>query len=403
MAQDFKIFRPFLCLALLAVFLPRTQSIASNLTIAVFPFSLLVPIESAASTAALAFRTSNIFDANFAVASPRAGIARVPTAVSKDLFHYRKEHIQLKEISYAPFALPSLKVFSAGANFLTVIPHGMQHMTKDILTTKIMKATKGSDIFAHKLRALRVLRGQICFFFLGCGSGGTRFSAADSSPSGSGGASTAAPGHQQSTAVRRFERSLARVQPLLQRYGYGAAFAAVMVEGMGIPTPGQTLLMASALEAAEGRMNIALILFLVTVAATLGNSIGYAIGRWGGRKALNKLNVNLQRQQRLENLFKRRGGVVILLARFLDGFRQLNGIVAGVLQMPWWTFTAYNIGGALLWTCSWGLGTYTLGRDIHFIAAFFHSHRTLLLALGAVAFVALLVYLLRTKKMTGVE
>jgi hypothetical protein len=42
----------------------------------------------------------------------------------------------------------------------------MQHVTEDILTTKITKATKGSDIFSHKLRALRVLRGQICFFFL---------------------------------------------------------------------------------------------------------------------------------------------------------------------------------------------------------------------------------------------
>jgi membrane protein YqaA with SNARE-associated domain len=119
----------------------------------------------------------------------------------------------------------------------------------------------------------------------------------------------------------------------LQRYGYGAAFAAVMVEGMGIPTPGQTLLMAGALEAAEGRMSIALLLILVTTAATVGNSIGYAIGRWGGRRALNKLNVNPQRQQRLDDLFKRRGGVVILLARFLDGLRQLNGIVAGVLQI----------------------------------------------------------------------
>jgi hypothetical protein len=45
-------------------------------------------------------------------------------------------------------------------------------MTKDILTTKITKATKGSDIIGHKLRALRALRGQICFFFFGCGSSG---------------------------------------------------------------------------------------------------------------------------------------------------------------------------------------------------------------------------------------
>jgi membrane protein DedA with SNARE-associated domain len=196
--------------------------------------------------------------------------------------------------------------------------------------------------------------------------------------------------------VRDFEHSLARVQPLLERYGYGAAFAAVMAEGMGVPTPGQTLLMASALEAATGRMNIALLLFLVTTAATVGNSIGYAIGRWGGRMALDKLRVNPERQQHLDDLFKRRGGMVILLARFLDGLRQLNGIVAGVLRMPWWTFTAYNVAGAVLWTSAWGLGTYYLGRDIHFIAAFFHRHRPLLLVVGATAFIALVVYLLRS-------
>jgi membrane protein DedA with SNARE-associated domain len=215
--------------------------------------------------------------------------------------------------------------------------------------------------------------------------------------------SAAASDDSQSVAVRDFEHSLTRVQPLLERYGYGAAFAAVMAEGMGIPTPGQTLLMASALEAAEGRMNITLVLFLVTVAAALGNGVGYAIGRWGGRAALDKLKVNPQRQQHLDDLFKRRGGVVILLARFLDGLRQLNGIVAGVLQMPWWTFTAYNVAGAVLWTCAWGLGTYYLGRDIHFIAAFFHRHRPLLLVLAAVACMALLVYLLRSKRVSSVE
>jgi membrane protein DedA with SNARE-associated domain len=222
------------------------------------------------------------------------------------------------------------------------------------------------------------------------------FSAVDSSPTGAGEAVTAAADHQQSAAMRRFERSLARVQPLLERYGYGAAFAAVMAEGVGIPTPGQTLLIAGAAEAAQGRMNIMLLLFLVTAAATLGNSVGYVIGRWGGRVALDKLRVNSRRQQYLADLFKRRGGMVILLARFLDGLRQLNGIVAGVLRMPWWTFTAYNVAGAFLWTCTWGLGTYYLGRDIHFIAAFFHQHRSLLLVLSAIVFVTLLVYLLRS-------
>ena len=200
------------------------------------------------------------------------------------------------------------------------------------------------------------------------------------------------------THLRRFERSLAKVRPLLDRYGYSAAFVAVLAEGMGIPTPGQTLLMASAVEAAAGRMNIVLLLFLVVTAAAVGNSIGYAIGRWGGRAVLERLNVNRQRQQYFDDLVKRRGGVVILFARFLDGLRQLNGIVAGLLRMPWWSFTAYNIAGAILWTCAWGLGTYYLDRNIRFIAAFLRRHAGLLYLLSAAAVIALLVYLLRSRK-----
>jgi len=202
----------------------------------------------------------------------------------------------------------------------------------------------------------------------------------------------------ESAAMRDFESSLAKAQPLLDRYGYGAVGLAVMVEGVGIPAPGQTLLMASALEAAAGRMNIALVLILVTLAAIVGNSIGYMIGRWGGRLVLDKFKVNPQRQQYLDDLFARRGGVVVLCARFLDGLRQLNGIVAGVLRMPWWSFTLYNIAGASLWTCGWGLGIYYVDRDIHGIAAFLHRHALTLYLLSAAALVGLLGYLLRSRK-----
>jgi len=202
--------------------------------------------------------------------------------------------------------------------------------------------------------------------------------------------------HQSSTG-RRFRRALAKVQPLIKRYGYWAAAGATLTEGMGIPAPGQTLLIASAFEASQGQMNIALLLLLVTTAAILGNSFGYMIGRWGGRIALNKLHVNPQRQEHLDNLFRRCGGLVIMLARFVDGLRQLNGIISGMLKMPWWTFTAYNVAGALLWTCVWGLGTYYLGRDIHFIAGFFHRHRQFLLILSLTALVALLGYLLSSR------
>jgi membrane protein DedA with SNARE-associated domain len=198
-----------------------------------------------------------------------------------------------------------------------------------------------------------------------------------------------------SQAGHGFQRALAEVRPLLDRYGYSAVFVAVLAEGVGIPAPGQTLLIASALEASSGRMRIAWVVALVFVAAVLGNSLGYALGRWCGRMALRKLRVNLEREQRLESWFTRRGGLLIVLGRFIEGLRQLNGIVAGVLQMPWWKFTVYNVAGGALWTLAWGLGTYHLGRDIRPIAALFHRHRSWLIILAVAAFAILLVYLLR--------
>jgi membrane protein DedA with SNARE-associated domain len=203
--------------------------------------------------------------------------------------------------------------------------------------------------------------------------------------------------HDADRVQKRFERYLAHAERLLQRYGYAAVATAVMAEGVGIPTPGQTLLMAGALEASKGRLNIAWLLFVATAAATAGNSMGYVIGRWGGRAVLKKLRVNTIRQQRFDEIFQRYGGLVVLLGRFVDGFRQLSGIIAGVTHMPWWRFTLYNVGGAILWTCAWGLGTYYLRKDIHIIAAVLYRHRWLLYALGMALVSFLLAVLLRSR------
>src|SRR5262252_10415312 len=98
---------------------------------------------------------------------------------------------------------------------------------------------------------------------------------------GAGEESRAQPDQTRAQGSRRFEHALARVQPLLDRYGYGAAVGAAMLEGVGIPAPGQTLLMAAALEASKGRRNIVVLVIWVAAAAAAGNSIGYAAGRWG--------------------------------------------------------------------------------------------------------------------------
>jgi membrane protein DedA with SNARE-associated domain len=165
--------------------------------------------------------------------------------------------------------------------------------------------------------------------------------------------------------LRDIEKGVARVEPWLQRYGYGAVFVAVGVEGFGIPAPGQTILEAgSAVSAsANARLRIGWILVVAFLAAALGNTLGYLIGRSGGRHLFLRLRIDPRHLDRIEGQFARYGGWLILFARFFDGPRQLNGIAAGILEMPWDRFTLYNLLGAALWVCFWGLGVYYL--DLH--------------------------------------
>lgn len=110
-------------------------------------------------------------------------------------------------------------------------------------------------------------------------------------------------------------------------------------------------------------MSIGWILLTTFLAASLGNSLGYLIGRSGGRELFHRFRIDPRHLDKVERGFERYGGWLIVFARFFDGPRQLNGIAAGILEMPWARFTLYNLVGAALWACFCGLGVYYL--DLH--------------------------------------
>lgn len=215
-------------------------------------------------------------------------------------------------------------------------------------------------------------------------------------------AATLAPGNAPSNRIDRLEHDLgeavARVQPVLDRYGYYVVFLTILVEGVGIPAPGQTMLIAAALTAAHGNLSLVWVLFWACLAAGLGNSLGYLLGRWGGRRLLARFRVRGDRLARLEEKFRRYGGAVVLVARWFDGLRQLNGIVAGILEMPWKIFTGFNLLGAILWTGVWGLGTFFLDKEMGAIHRALGQLGPYVVALTLLGFLALMVYLFRRGK-----
>lgn len=187
------------------------------------------------------------------------------------------------------------------------------------------------------------------------------------------------------------EHALAEAQPLLARWGVLAVFAAIFVEGMGIPAPGQTLLIAGALLAAKGEGSLAGVLGAAFAGSALGPLAGWAIGRFGGRAPLERMAG--ARLDRVESLFAKWGGALVGFGRFVDGLRQLSGIAAGALGMPFATAAAWSVVGALAWVATWGLGAWFLGHDIHGIASVFHRIRPVTLVATAIAAAALLAWI----------
>jgi membrane protein DedA with SNARE-associated domain len=184
--------------------------------------------------------------------------------------------------------------------------------------------------------------------------------------------------------------TLALVAPYVDRYGYAAIAGALLLESFGLPLPGEAMLIAGAALAAEGELHLAPLLLSAFLAAVLGDNIGFAIGRFGGRRLVvrygARIGITESRLASVESFFYRFGGEVVLLARFFAVVRQLNGIVAGTAGMRWWRFLAYNATGAALWVSAWGFGVYYFGQSLAHVVARVHG---LGYALGLLALVVI--------------
>jgi membrane protein DedA with SNARE-associated domain len=165
-----------------------------------------------------------------------------------------------------------------------------------------------------------------------------------------------------------FHASLLTIEPIVAHYGYAAIFAMVALEALGMPVPGESGLIGSALLAARGDLSIGGVLACVWSGAVLGDSIGYLIGRLAGRALIvrfgSRVGLTEERLARVEELFRRRGAAIVITARFVVVLRQLNGIVAGTVKMPWPKFLLANAAGGLLWTLAWGLGAYFAAESL---------------------------------------
>jgi len=185
---------------------------------------------------------------------------------------------------------------------------------------------------------------------------------------------------------------LAGLAPLLDHYGYLALGGLILVEDFGVPAPGETILIAASVYAGTGRLNIVAVGIIAVLAAVVGDNIGYAIGRFGGHALVLRYGkyvlLTEERLDKAERFFRRYGGEIVVVARFIEGLRQLNGIIAGIAEMPWRRFLAFNTLGATLWVGVWSAVGYLAGDHIGAIYSAVTRYSLYVLIAVAVLFAA---------------
>jgi len=148
--------------------------------------------------------------------------------------------------------------------------------------------------------------------------------------------------------------------------GYSVVFALIAIETMGIPVPGETALIAAALLAHDGEMDIVPLVALAAAAAIVGDNVGFAIGRKGGRRLFEMPGpFHAQRLAALdagEPFFKRHGPKAVFLGRWVAGLRIASAWLAGMNRMEWPRFLFWNALGGICWAASISLGIYLLGH-----------------------------------------
>jgi membrane protein DedA with SNARE-associated domain len=176
---------------------------------------------------------------------------------------------------------------------------------------------------------------------------------------------------------------------LLHAYGYATVGIVIGLESIGMPLPGETLLITAAvLAATTPQLNIILVVSCAVLGAIIGQMAGYLIGRLVGFQLLRRYGHTIGLTDRRlaygRALFRRHGVKVIIVSRFVVVLRTLAALLAGANRMPWPGFVLANVLGSAAWASLYGFGAYGLGHEAKHLAG------PAAIAVGAIAAAALL-------------
>jgi membrane protein DedA with SNARE-associated domain len=187
---------------------------------------------------------------------------------------------------------------------------------------------------------------------------------------------------------------------LVATYGYPGVGVLVGLESVGIPLPGETVLIAAATYAgATHRLSVWGIWAVAVCGAVLGDNLGFWIGKTGGYRLLRRyghyLRIGEPQLKVARYLFDRHGPKVVFFGRFVSVLRTFAAFLAGTARMRWRRFLPYNFAGAVVWAGLYTFAAYGAGKTLNRLSS------TLNWIVGAVAVVVIVVTVLVVRRRVG--
>lgn len=199
---------------------------------------------------------------------------------------------------------------------------------------------------------------------------------------------------------RRYRGQALNVNHLLHSYGYSAVFLLVGAESLGIPLPGETILIAAGIYAGTThKLSVWAIFAVAAAAAIIGDNVGFWIGDKGGYRLIRRYGHYVRADETKIKIgrlvFDRHGGKVVFFGRFVSVLRTYAAFLAGTLKMNWRRFLPYNASGGIVWAAIYSFVPYGVGSSIN------KASHTVTIALGAVAAVAVIASILLIRRKAG--
>jgi membrane protein DedA with SNARE-associated domain len=186
-----------------------------------------------------------------------------------------------------------------------------------------------------------------------------------------------------------------------REYGYWTIFFGVMLENAGLPVPGETVLLFAGFLAYHGHLHLGRAIATAILGATIGDSLGYLVGRVGGTALISKLRgrflMSAQRYDRAQKLVLNHGHWAVFIGRFITGLRFLAGPFAGAFLMPYPRFLLFNVTGAVVWAATiGGVGFLFGGNWAKLVRLFKDADLAILIIVVAAIAVAYMIWRRRT-------